>query len=116
MPSPSRTRSTGNSKDKGHEGRSTASPSSLKENIDTADQHGHHGRLARPGGEQESRRRTPFLVKKLRDAGVVLLGKTNLSEWANFRLQLLHQWLERHGAAKRNNPYALDRNPCGLET
>ena len=58
------------------------------------------------------RRRTPRLVERLREAGAVILGKTNLSEWANYPLHALQQRLERRGGQTRN-PYALDRNPCG---
>src|SRR5579875_208084 len=57
-------------------------------------------------------RRDAFLVGRLRDAGAVLLGKTNLSEWANFRsTHSTSGWSGRGGQTK--NPYALDRNPCG---
>src|SRR6185369_10151143 len=53
-----------------------------------------------------------FLVKRLRDAGAVILGKTNLSEWANFRsTHSTSGWSGRGGLTK--NPYALDRNPSG---
>jgi amidase len=53
-----------------------------------------------------------FLIKKLRDAGVVILGKTNLSEWANFRSShSCSGWSSRGGQTK--NPYVLDHNPCG---
>jgi amidase len=53
-----------------------------------------------------------FIVKKLRDAGAVILGKTNLSEWANFRsTHSSSGWSGRGGQTK--NPYVLDRNPCG---
>jgi amidase len=53
-----------------------------------------------------------FLVQRLREAGVVLLGKTNLSEWANFRSsRSTSGWSGRGGQTK--NPYALDRNPSG---
>jgi amidase len=52
------------------------------------------------------------LVARLRDAGAILLGKTNLSEWANFRsTQSISGWSAVGGQAR--NPYALDRNPCG---
>src|SRR5690606_4946726 len=52
------------------------------------------------------------LVRQLRDAGAVILGKTNLSEWANFRSsRSTSGWSARGGQTK--NPYALDRNPCG---
>ena len=53
-----------------------------------------------------------FLVRKLREAGAVVLGKTNLSEWANFRsTRSSSGWSGRGGQTR--NPYALDRNPCG---
>jgi amidase len=56
--------------------------------------------------------RDAFLVNRLRDAGAVILGKTNLSEWANFRsTHSSSGWSGRGGQCK--NPYALDRNPCG---
>ncbi|KAF1709484.1 amidase [Pseudoxanthomonas kalamensis DSM 18571] len=53
-----------------------------------------------------------FLVKRLREAGAVILGKTNLSEWANFRsTHSISGWSARGGQTR--NPYVLDRNPCG---
>jgi amidase len=53
-----------------------------------------------------------FLVQQLRAAGAVILGKANLSEWANFRsTRSTSGWSARGGQTK--NPYALDRNPCG---
>jgi amidase len=53
-----------------------------------------------------------FIVKQLRDAGAVLLGKTNLSEWANFRsTRSSSGWSSRGGQTK--NPYILDRSPSG---
>src|SRR5687767_16013016 len=56
--------------------------------------------------------RDAFIVKQLRQAGAVLLGKANLSEWANFRsTHSSSGWSARGGQAK--NPYVLDRNPCG---
>jgi amidase len=56
--------------------------------------------------------RDAFIVKRLRAAGAVLLGKTNLSEWANFRsTHSTSGWSARGGQTK--NPYALDRNPSG---
>lgn len=52
------------------------------------------------------------VVKQLREAGAVLLGKTNLSEWANFRsTRSSSGWSSRGGQTR--NPYSLDRNPCG---
>ena len=56
--------------------------------------------------------RDAFIVQRLRAAGAVILGKTNLSEWANFRSShSTSGWSGRGGQVK--NPYALDRNPCG---
>jgi amidase len=56
--------------------------------------------------------RDAFLVTRLRDAGAVILGKTNLSEWANFRsTHSSSGWSARGGQTR--NPYALDRNPSG---
>jgi len=56
--------------------------------------------------------RDAFLAERLRAAGAVILGKTNLSEWANFRsTHSSSGWSGRGGQCK--NPYALDRNPCG---
>ena len=53
-----------------------------------------------------------FIIKQLRKAGVVLLGKTNLSEWANFRSShSCSGWSSRGGQTKC--PYILDRNPSG---
>jgi amidase len=53
-----------------------------------------------------------FVVERLRLAGMVILGKTNLSEWANFRsTRATSGWSARGGQTR--NPYALDRNPCG---
>jgi amidase len=56
--------------------------------------------------------RDAFVAKRLRDAGAIILGKTNLSEWANFRsTHSVSGWSGRGGQCR--NPYALDRNPCG---
>ncbi len=56
--------------------------------------------------------RDAFLVGKLRQAGAIILGKTNLSEWANFRsTRSSSGWSGRGGQCA--NPYVLDRNPCG---
>ena len=52
------------------------------------------------------------MAKRLRDAGAVILGKANMSEWANFRsTRSISGWSARGGQCR--NPYALDRNPCG---
>src|SRR3546814_14093222 len=53
-----------------------------------------------------------FIVRRLREAGAVILGKTNLSEWANIRpSRSTSGWSVRGGQTR--NPYALDRSPCG---
>src|SRR5437879_12688206 len=52
------------------------------------------------------------IAANLRAGGAVILGKTNLSEWANFRsFESVSGWSGRGG--QTNNPYGLDRNPCG---
>ncbi len=85
-------------------------PVMLKDNIDTAD-----GMMTTAGSLALLGSIAPedaFLVKKLRQAGAVMLGKTNLSEWANFRSPHSSSgWSSRGG--QTCNPYALDRNPCG---
>jgi amidase len=86
-------------------------PVLLKDNIDTADKMkttaGSLALLDAPTPQQDA-----FLVQKLRAAGAVILGKTNLSEWANFRSSDSSSgWSARGGQTR--NPYILDRNPCG---
>jgi amidase len=85
-------------------------PVLLKDNIDTADRmHTSAGSLALAASVAP---RDAFLVERLRAAGAVLLGKTNLSEWANFRsTHSSSGWSGRGGQVA--NPYALDRTPCG---
>lgn len=85
-------------------------PILIKDNIDTGDRMTTTaGSLALEGHQAES---DAFLVAKLRQAGAIILGKTNLSEWANFRsTRSSSGWSSRGGQTK--NPYALDRNPCG---
>ncbi|HVD61465.1 MAG TPA: amidase family protein, partial [Gemmatimonadaceae bacterium] len=85
-------------------------PILLKDNIDTAD------RMTTTAGslalEGSIALHDAFIAKKLRDAGAILLGKTNMSEWANFRsTHSSSGWSGRGGQGK--NPYVLDRNPCG---
>ena len=85
-------------------------PILLKDNIDTADQmQTTAGSLALAGVH---RSRDAFVAAKLRAAGAVLLGKANMSEWANFRsTHSSSGWSARGGQAL--NPYALDRTPAG---
>jgi amidase len=85
-------------------------PVLIKDNIDTADKMmTTAGSLALVG---HIATKDAFIVKKLRDAGAVLLGKTNLSEWANFRSsKSCSGWSSRGGQTK--NPYIIDHNPCG---
>lgn len=85
-------------------------PVLIKDNIDTADRmQTTAGSLALLGSKPA---RDSFVAQKLREAGAVILGKTNLSEWANIRSSHSSSgWSGRGGQTK--NPYALDRNPCG---
>ena len=85
-------------------------PVLIKDNIDTADKmQTTAGSLALLGSRPC---KDSFVAQKLREAGVVILGKTNLSEWANIRSSHSSSgWSGRGGQTK--NPYALDRNPCG---
>jgi len=85
-------------------------PLLIKDNIDTADKmQTTAGSLAMLGNIAS---KDAFIVKKLREAGAVLLGKTNLSEWANFRsAKSCSGWSSRGGQTK--NPYIIDHNPCG---
>ena len=85
-------------------------PVLIKDNIDTADKlMTTAGSLALQGAIAQ---RDAHIVEKLRQAGAIILGKTNLSEWANFRsTRSTSGWSSRGGQTK--NPYALDRNPCG---
>jgi amidase len=86
-------------------------PVLIKDNIDTAD------RMKTTAGsfalvDAPVPVRDAFIVEKLRKAGAVILGKTNLSEWANFRsTKSISGWSGRGG--QTNNPYILDKNPCG---
>lgn len=85
-------------------------PILLKDNIDTRDRMSTTaGSLALEGHRAS---RDAFIVRKLRRAGAILLGKANLSEWANFRsTRSTSGWSSRGGQTR--NPYILDRNPCG---
>jgi amidase len=97
-------------KAKGPRGPLHGIPVLIKDNIDTADNMmTTAGSLALVGSKppQDS-----FVAQKLRAAGAVILGKTNLSEWANIRCShSTSGWSGRGGLTR--NPYALDRNPCG---
>ena len=97
-------------KEKGARGPMHGIPVLIKDNIDTADRMlTTAGSLALVGSRpaQDS-----AVARKLRDAGAVILGKTNLSEWANIRSShSTSGWSGRGGLTR--NPYALHRNPCG---
>ncbi|MBI1809311.1 MAG: amidase [Gemmatimonadetes bacterium] len=85
-------------------------PVLVKDNIDSADA------MRTTAGSLALATSTPpkdaFIVERLREAGAVLLGKTNLSEWANYRsTRSSSGWSGRGGQTR--NPYVLDRNPCG---
>ncbi|MEP5611408.1 MAG: amidase [Cyclobacteriaceae bacterium] len=85
-------------------------PIMIKDNIDSGDKMmTTAGSLALAG---TSAPKDSFIVERLRNAGAVLLGKTNLSEWANFRSFRSSSGWSGRGRQTRN-PYALDRNPCG---
>ncbi len=85
-------------------------PILIKDNIDTHDKmQTTAGSLALEGNIAP---RDAFIAKQLRKAGAVILGKTNLSEWANFRgKRSVSGWSSRGGLTR--NPYALDRSACG---
>ncbi len=85
-------------------------PVLLKDNIDTADRMTTTaGSLALEGSIPP---RDSFVAERLRAAGAVLLGKANMSEWANIRsTHSSSGWSARGGQCR--NPYVLDRNPCG---
>jgi amidase len=85
-------------------------PILVKDNIDTADgMRTTAGSLALVGSRPA---KDAPLIARIRDAGAVLLGKTNLSEWANFRSTRASSGWSAGGGQCRN-PYALDRSPCG---
>jgi amidase len=85
-------------------------PVLLKDNVDTGDDMlTTAGSLALVDAPAP---RDAGLVERLRKAGALILGKTNLSEWANFRsTHASSGWSGRGGQTR--NPYVLDRNPCG---
>ncbi len=85
-------------------------PVILKDNLDT------HDKMNTTAGSRALRNSKPlkdsYVAKKLREAGAIIFAKANLSEWANFRGELLSSgWSGVGGQTK--NPYILDRNPCG---
>ncbi|HUQ46758.1 MAG TPA: amidase [Gemmatimonadaceae bacterium] len=97
-------------RDRGQRGPLHGIPVLIKDNIDTAD------RMTTTAGslalEGSIPLRDSHVALRLRQAGAVILGKTNMSEWANFRsTHSSSGWSARGGQAK--NPYILDRNPCG---
>jgi amidase len=97
-------------KSKGARGPMHGVPVLIKDNIDTADRmNTTAGSLALLGSRPSN---DAFVAGQLRKAGAVILGKTNLSEWANIRSShSTSGWSGRGGLTR--NPYALDRNPCG---
>lgn len=97
-------------KEKGTRGPLHGIPVLIKDNIATRDRMmTTAGSLALVGAAAP---RDSFVAEQLRNAGAVILGKTNLSEWANFRSsQSSSGWSGRGGQCR--NPYALDRSPCG---
>ncbi|HEY8224802.1 MAG TPA: amidase [Pyrinomonadaceae bacterium] len=97
-------------KERGPRGPLHGIPLLIKDNIDSAD------RMRTTAGSLALLTARPtqdaFVARKLREAGAVILGKTNLSEWANIRSSKSSSgWSGRGGLTK--NPYVLDRNPCG---
>jgi Asp-tRNAAsn/Glu-tRNAGln amidotransferase A subunit and related amidases len=97
-------------KERGTRGPLHGIPVLIKDNIDTAD------KMKTTAGSlalvESKPLRDAFVAQRLREAGAVIIGKTNLSEWANFRsTHSTSGWSARGGQTR--NPYALDRNPCG---
>ena len=97
-------------KQKGARGPMHGIPVLIKDNIDTGDRMmTTAGSMALVGPPAP---RDSFVAQKLREAGAVILGKTNLSEWANIRSShSTSGWSGRGGLTR--NPYVLDRNACG---
>lgn len=86
-------------------------PILIKDNIDTSDKMlttaGSLALVDAPVPKEDA-----YVVQRLRKAGAIIIGKTNLSEWANFRsTKSISGWSGRGG--QTNNPYYLDQNPCG---
>lgn len=95
---------------KGAHGPLLGIPVLLKDNIDTGDSMqtsaGSFALVGKPALQDST------IAANLRLAGAVILGKTNLSEWANFRsFESISGWSGRGG--QTHNPYGIDRNPCG---
>lgn len=84
-------------------------PVLLKDNVNTHDMPTTAGSLALAGAPPDT---DADLVRRLRAAGAVILGKANMSEWANFRAARPTSGWSAVGG-QTNNPYVLDRNPCG---
>jgi amidase len=97
-------------KEKGPRGPLHGIPIIIKDNIDTADgMETTAGSLALLGSKPA---KDAFIVERLREAGAVIIGKANLSEWANFRSShSTSGWSGRGG--QTHNPFAIDRNPSG---
>ncbi len=105
-----RTLAAGDRRAGSNEGTLFGIPVILKDNIDT------HDKMPTTAGSRILRDSYPLqdsqVAKKLRAAGAVILGKANLSEWANYRASFSSSgWSGLGGQTK--NPYVLDRNPCG---
>jgi amidase len=85
-------------------------PVILKDNIDT------HDKMPTTAGSRILQNSFPpqdsWVAKKLKDAGAIILAKANLSEWANYRASFSSSGWSAVGG-QTNNPYVLDRNPCG---
>ena len=101
----------GRLQDEGQRGRPLwGVPVLVKDNIDIA------GKMPNTAGSLALKENFPssdaFIIKKLKEAGAVILGKTNLSEWANFRSMRSSSGWSGAGGQTRN-PYAIRRNPCG---
>jgi len=97
-------------RERGPRGPMHGIPILIKDNIATANRMmTTAGSLALIGSKPP---RDAFVARRLRESGAVILGKTNLSEWANIRSShSTSGWSGRGGLTR--NPYALDRNPCG---
>ena len=84
-------------------------PVILKDNIDTGDMPTTAGARPMEGSIPDN---DAFITRKLREAGAIILGKANLSEWANFRADISSSGWSGLGG-QTNNPYDVSRNPCG---